>query len=212
MRVLITDSNGERVRERAEQLLIDGHDPLLAASAARGAPQAGRAAGRRPALRPGRPGRDHRVPTGAAGRHAAPRRQSRARDRDRRRHRLRPHPLLPGRRRRAAAVQQVALLIAAALEAVHRRAGAPPPRLLSIAGVTIDLDARTVQAENQPLELTRLEFDLLRTLASQPGRTFTRDEITREVWGYEPAAGGGGAHERHERDRARRGGRPSSPG
>jgi DNA-binding response OmpR family regulator len=62
--------------------------------------------------------------------------------------------------------------------------------LLSIAGVRIDLDARTVQAENQPLELTRLEFDLLRTLASQPGRTFTRDEITREVWGYDPAAAG----------------------
>ena len=82
------------------------------------------------------------------------------------------------------------LLIAAALEAVHRRAGAPALRLRSIAGVTIDLDARTVQAENQPLELTRLEFDLLRTLASQPGRTFTRDEITREVWGYDPAAVG----------------------
>jgi len=33
MRVLIADSNGQRARERGEQLLIDGHDPLLAASA-----------------------------------------------------------------------------------------------------------------------------------------------------------------------------------
>lgn len=46
----------------------------------------------------------------------------------------------------------------------------------------------TPDVENQPIPLTRLEFDLLRTLASQPGRTFTRDELTREVWGYDPAA------------------------
>jgi DNA-binding response OmpR family regulator len=31
-----------------------------------------------------------------------------------------------------------------------------------------------------------LEFDLLHTLASQPGKAFGRDEFTRLVWGYRP--------------------------
>jgi Transcriptional regulatory protein, C terminal len=38
------------------------------------------------------------------------------------------------------------------------------------------------------VELTRLEFDLLRTLAAQPGKAFTRAELTKHVWGYDPAA------------------------
>jgi hypothetical protein len=113
MRVLIADSNGQRARERAEQLLIDGHDPLLAAGAHAAhlklaelpdvvllCDLAGSAVtiGFLRALRAGTLHRaDSRV----------------ARDRDRRRHRLRPHPLLPGRRRRAAAVRQLA--------AAHRR-------------------------------------------------------------------------------------------
>ncbi|MBV9198046.1 MAG: winged helix-turn-helix transcriptional regulator [Solirubrobacterales bacterium] len=40
------------------------------------------------------------------------------------------------------------------------------------------------------MKLTRLEFDLLQTLASQPRKAFTRAEVTREVWGYDPHAAG----------------------
>jgi DNA-binding response OmpR family regulator len=190
MRVLIADSNGQRARERAEQLLIDGHDPLLAASAHAAhlklaelpdvvllGDLAGPAVtiGFLRALRAGTLHRaDSRVPVIVIGADT---------DSDRIRYYQAGGDAL-------LASDSSPLLIAAALEAVHRRAGALAPRLLSIAGVRIDLDARTVQAEDQPLALTRLEFDLLRTLASQPGRTFTRDEITREVWGYDPAAAG----------------------
>jgi two-component system response regulator ResD len=54
----------------------------------------------------------------------------------------------------------------------------------------IDRDARTACVGGQPLQLTRLEFDLLHALASEPQKAFSRDELTRDVWGYDPAAAG----------------------
>ena len=34
------------------------------------------------------------------------------------------------------------------------------------------------------LDLTAKEFDLLYLLASNPGKTFTRDELLETIWGY----------------------------
>ncbi len=39
-----------------------------------------------------------------------------------------------------------------------------------------------------PVELSRLEFDLLRTLAAEPERVFTKEELLRDVWGYRSPA------------------------
>jgi len=64
------------------------------------------------------------------------------------------------------------------------------PRVVRVGRVTIDREARTAHVGDRPLQLTRLEFDLLATLAGQPHKAFTRAEITREVWGYNPAAVG----------------------
>lgn len=82
------------------------------------------------------------------------------------------------------------LLVAAGLEALVRRAGPQETRVVRVGGLTVDRDARTAQVQNRPVRLTRLEFDLLATLASEPRRTLTRDELTREVWGYDPQAAG----------------------
>jgi DNA-binding response OmpR family regulator len=69
--------------------------------------------------------------------------------------------------------------------AVLRRSARPRRGSMLRAGpVTIDLAARTVDVVGQPVELSRLEFDLLRTLAGEPGRVFTRAELLRDVWGY----------------------------
>ena len=54
--------------------------------------------------------------------------------------------------------------------------------------LTVDCDARTAHVADRAVELTRLEFDLLQTLATQPGKAFTRAELTKDVWGYDPAA------------------------
>ncbi|HEY8496851.1 MAG: response regulator transcription factor [Bacillota bacterium] len=51
----------------------------------------------------------------------------------------------------------------------------------------IDPERRQAHLAGEPLELTLKEFDLLYVLASHPGRVFTRDELLRDVWGYDYA-------------------------
>ena len=82
------------------------------------------------------------------------------------------------------------LLVAAGLEALSRRAGPQETRVVRVGSLTVERDARTAQVEGRPVKLTRLEFDLLATLAAEPRRTFTRAELTREVWGFDPQAAG----------------------
>jgi DNA-binding response OmpR family regulator len=71
------------------------------------------------------------------------------------------------------------LLVAAGLEALMRRAGPPQTRITRLGSLTVDRDARTAQVDGRAVKLTRLEFDLLATLASEPRRTFTRTEEER---------------------------------
>jgi DNA-binding response OmpR family regulator len=82
------------------------------------------------------------------------------------------------------------LLVAAGLEALARRAGSAERRVIRVGGLTVDRDARTAHVDGRAVKLTRLEFDLLATLAGEPRRTFTRAEVTREVWDYDPQAAG----------------------
>jgi DNA-binding response OmpR family regulator len=49
----------------------------------------------------------------------------------------------------------------------------------------INLERRTVELENVPLELTTMEYQLLVLFAGSPGRTFTRDEILNELRGID---------------------------
>ena len=35
-----------------------------------------------------------------------------------------------------------------------------------------------------PVKLANKEFSLLRTLAAEPNRVFTKDELLRDVWGF----------------------------
>jgi DNA-binding response OmpR family regulator len=82
------------------------------------------------------------------------------------------------------------LLVAAGLEALSRRVGPQETRVVRVGSLTVDREARTAQVDSRPVKLTRLEFDLLATLASEPRKTFTRAELTREMWGYDPGAAG----------------------
>ena len=83
------------------------------------------------------------------------------------------------------------LLLAAGLESLARRTGSEQRRqVVRVGSLTVDCDARAAEVDGRAVRLTRLEFDLLQTLASQPRKTFTRAEITREVWGYDPHAAG----------------------
>lgn len=50
--------------------------------------------------------------------------------------------------------------------------------------LVINVPARRVTVEGQPVTLTVKEFDLLVTLASAPDRVFTRESLLNQVWGY----------------------------
>ncbi|RPF23338.1 winged helix-turn-helix domain-containing protein [Myceligenerans xiligouense] len=49
--------------------------------------------------------------------------------------------------------------------------------------LTLDLAAREVRVQGRDVHLSAQEFDLLATLASQPGRVWTFAELTAHVWG-----------------------------
>jgi DNA-binding response OmpR family regulator len=51
---------------------------------------------------------------------------------------------------------------------------------------TLELDplSREAWVEGERVPLSKKEFALLRTLASAPTRTYTREELLREVWGF----------------------------
>jgi DNA-binding response OmpR family regulator len=55
---------------------------------------------------------------------------------------------------------------------------------MRIGTLEIDPQSRRVWLEGEPVRLSGKEFGLARMLASAPTRTFTRDELLREVWGY----------------------------
>ena len=54
---------------------------------------------------------------------------------------------------------------------------------IEIDGVRIDLARRAVSVRGEPVQLTYLEFELLRTLAAQPGTVHTRQMLLETLWG-----------------------------
>jgi len=57
--------------------------------------------------------------------------------------------------------------------------------VLSFKHICINTGARTVQVDENPIELTAIEFDLLKTLAENRGRVLTREQLLEKVWGGE---------------------------
>ena len=55
---------------------------------------------------------------------------------------------------------------------------------LKICDIEIDQLSHTITRAGKSIILTRLEFELLVTLAKEPGRVFTREALLKEVWGY----------------------------
>jgi len=58
-------------------------------------------------------------------------------------------------------------------------------KTLKFGSLVIDPDKRKVILNDKRIELTPKEFDLLVLLASNPGKSYTREQILSLVWGYE---------------------------
>jgi len=76
--------------------------------------------------------------------------------------------------------------LVARVRAILRRAGNTQPEssMLRAGGLALDRDARIVVANGQEWELTPMEFGLLETLMSNPGRAFSRMELLERTQGF----------------------------
>jgi len=64
-----------------------------------------------------------------------------------------------------------------------------PKKVLQIEDLTIDIPNYKLMLKGKPIKLTKTEFDLLKCLAANPGRVFTRDQLLNKVWGEETFIG-----------------------
>lgn len=75
--------------------------------------------------------------------------------------------------------------LVARVRAVLRRArgNVQQPHLVRAGDVEIDLVGHRASRGGQPLQLTRIEFEILAALVGQPGRTFTREQLLDRIHG-----------------------------
>ena len=57
--------------------------------------------------------------------------------------------------------------------------------MIKASGVVIDEASYSAKVHGRTLDLTFKEFELLRFLAANPSRVFTREQLLSEVWGYD---------------------------
>ena len=55
----------------------------------------------------------------------------------------------------------------------------------NFAGISLNETTRVADFRGERMDLTKLEFDLLKLLIESPGRVFTREMILNKVWGYD---------------------------
>jgi DNA-binding response OmpR family regulator len=78
--------------------------------------------------------------------------------------------------------------LVARVRAIMRRVAVPAGQKqdeLSYDGLRINIPSRRVAVEGRDVDLTYTEFELLVTLATSPGRVFSRSTLLTRVWGDE---------------------------
>ncbi|MEM8922823.1 MAG: response regulator transcription factor [Actinomycetota bacterium] len=59
------------------------------------------------------------------------------------------------------------------------------PELVTYGPIELNLETYQAVVDRRTLDLTFMEYELLRFLTSNPGRVFTRETLLNRVWGYE---------------------------
>jgi two-component system alkaline phosphatase synthesis response regulator PhoP len=76
--------------------------------------------------------------------------------------------------------------VKAALRRIQTGAGAgSATTVYSFRHLRMDVGARTIRVDDQPIELTAIEFDLLNALVENRGRVLSREQLLEKVWGGE---------------------------
>jgi DNA-binding response OmpR family regulator len=59
------------------------------------------------------------------------------------------------------------------------------PELIEYGPLVLNLETYQAACSSRPLDLTYMEYELLKFLATHPGKVFTRETLLSRVWGYE---------------------------
>ncbi len=59
------------------------------------------------------------------------------------------------------------------------------PEMIEYGPLSLNLETYQAQISGHSLDLTYMEYELLKFLASHPGKVFTRETLLNRVWGYE---------------------------
>jgi DNA-binding response OmpR family regulator len=59
------------------------------------------------------------------------------------------------------------------------------PELIEYGPLVLNLETYQAACSGRPLDLTYMEYELLKFLATHPGKVFTRETLLSRVWGYE---------------------------
>jgi two-component system phosphate regulon response regulator PhoB len=73
----------------------------------------------------------------------------------------------------------------AKIRAVMRRGQRGISTVLEAGGIRMDLTSHRVKVDNQQLNLTQKEFELLSLFMRSPGQVFSRNQLLNAVWGYD---------------------------
>ena len=80
--------------------------------------------------------------------------------------------------------------------------GTVRPSAVTVGGVSLDDEAKTVTVDGERVNLTPIEYDILRLLMQNVGKVYSPQEIYRRVWHEAPAADNPVAvHVRHIREK-----------
>jgi DNA-binding response OmpR family regulator len=66
-----------------------------------------------------------------------------------------------------------------------RVGGGSRPDVIEYRELSLNLETYQASIANRPLDLTYMEYELLKFLAQNPGKVFTREMLLNRVWGYE---------------------------
>jgi DNA-binding response OmpR family regulator len=82
-------------------------------------------------------------------------------------------------------VRELMARIKAVLRRGQSETAVPVTLITGTGGILMDMERRTVTIADEPIELTKLEFDLLHRLLINAGRVLTRERLLEQAWGYE---------------------------
>lgn len=77
----------------------------------------------------------------------------------------------------------------ARIQVIFRRAEKIKSNIIKFKDLSIQLESRTVMKNEEKINLTNKEYELLILLLNNKGKVVTRDNILNEVWGYDYDAG-----------------------